>query len=81
MKDLRRLHFKKDTREFCFDALADVCPVTSREFHIRRIYVGAHILIHRTPANCVCSECKILLYKERKERVKRGMPVFFGKIV
>jgi len=81
VRKIRRLHFKKDAKEFWFDTLVDVCPVSGREFHIRRIYLGGHILNHRTPAKCVCTECGIPLYKEKKKRIKRGMPVFFGKIV
>jgi len=80
VRKIRRLHFKKDTREFCFDALADFCPVTGKEFHLRRIFLEKHVSGHRTSSNCFCSECGIFLYKD-KEKNKRGLPVFFGKIV
>jgi hypothetical protein len=80
MKDLRRLHFKKDIRNFCFEALVDFCPVTGKEFYLRRSFLEKHVSGHRTPSKCFCSECGIFLYKD-EERNKRGLPVFFGKIV
>lgn len=76
----RRLHFKKDIREFCFDALADFCPVTGKEFHLQRDFLEEHCSGHRTPSNCSCSECGIFLYKD-KERSKRGRPFCFSRIV
>lgn len=81
MRKIRRPHFKKDAKEFCFEALLGFCPVTGREFHIQRDFLKEHCFGHQTPANCFCSECLTFLYKERKRKVKRGTPVFFGKIV
>lgn len=81
MKDLKRSHFKKNTREFCFDALAKFCPVSGKDFHLKRIFLGKHGLGYRASANCFCSECSTFLYKEKRININRGAPLVLGKIV
>ena len=81
MEKSRRLHFRKNTRKFCFDALTNFCPVSGKDFHLKRIFLEKHSLGHRTSANCFCSDCAALLYKESKVSVNKGMPIFIGKSV
>ncbi|MFA5084240.1 MAG: hypothetical protein WC475_02570 [Candidatus Paceibacterota bacterium] len=77
MRKTRRLHFKSNAEKFCFGALLDACPVTGRDFHIVRKFLAIHIWGRRTPADCSCSECGSFLYKEKREKAKRGMPFCF----
>lgn len=79
--DSRRLHFKKNTREFCFETLTTFCPVSGKGFYIRRDFLEEHGHSYRTAADCFCNECSMFLYKEGKKRVKRGAPISLGKSV
>lgn len=69
---IRRLHFKEGItiKDFRFENITNFCPITKREFHIENQFLREHRWGWKTPTNCRCAECHVILFKVRGIRTR-----------
>jgi len=73
---LKRSHFKRNAKTFCFENIAKTCPITRKPFEIAPEKLEKYVYGKISRRKQCCNQCHRVLYVEKK--IKKEISPFFA---